>query len=136
MAEAHHRRISKYPAISAGINVGEHEGEELPSDVLSLFSRLGYDMSNARRKQITPKIVEKSSKVVVMLGTDERVGIPQYISESKKAVYWDIRDLRDLPRKERDILRGQITLNVENLVKEYISAIRQILLHTLLKYRV
>ncbi|MCL4379314.1 MAG: low molecular weight phosphatase family protein [Candidatus Marsarchaeota archaeon] len=110
----------KYKALSAGVDVAREgkDGKPLPSIVLEVMQELGYDLSNHRRKQVTPEMIKEAGRVIIILQKPEIENyVPDYIKNSPKAEYWDIEDMAG---RDKDFFiekRNEIRKCVEALIK-------------------
>lgn len=122
MAEAFFNRFSrKNSATSAGFLVGGRDGKPLHERstssgefVVDSMAELGYDLSKNRRKQLTPQMVRDAEGIFVMT---ERGEVPDYLRDSKKAVFWDVADGKGQSYGFHCRMRDQIKGLVEGLIK-------------------
>ena len=123
MAEAFFNRLSKkHRSTSAGFLVGDRDGKPLHEKgtssgefVVGSTTELGYDLSENRRKQLTPRMVRDADGIFVMADREE---VPDYLRGSKKAVFWDVADGKGQPYEFHCRMRDQIRSLVEGLIKE------------------
>ena len=116
MAEAFFNKLSKKNhASSAGIEVGDAEGESIGERVVRIMKELGYDLSKNTRKQITREMAEKADKIIVMA---EKETIPNYLKKSLKVIFWDVPDAKGQSEEFQYRVRDQIKELVEELVEE------------------
>jgi protein-tyrosine-phosphatase len=122
MAEGFFERLSKkHSASSAGAIVAEEgkEGFPIPDIVLKVMDQLGYDLSNHRRKQVTPKMIKDSDKVVVLMQKHEVDSyLPDFVKNSPKTEYWNVEDMSDMNLDFFIEKRDEIRKQIEQLVKE------------------
>lgn len=124
IAEAFFNKLSKkHHATSAGISVGEKHGKLLYDQgtgsgkfILESMSEVGYDLSKNKRKQLTPEMVKKFDKIVVIMA--EKKLLPDYVKKSPKTIYWDVEDGKDQPYDFHVKMRDQIKNLVEKFVRE------------------
>jgi arsenate reductase len=105
----------KYTATSAGTMVFNKDGESgdgvLLKDtlgaenVIKSLSQIGIDVSNNKRTQLTPGMLESCDKAIVMA---EPETIPKYLKESDKAIYWEVEDPKGMDLEETSKIRDQI----------------------------
>lgn len=81
-------------AISAGTRVvreeSNGEGQKMKDlNAVIIMKKMGVDISENVRHQLTPEMLESVDRVVVMA---EPGFIPEYLRQSDKAVFWDIPD--------------------------------------------
>ena len=91
-AEALFNALSKkHKALSAGINVDMEgtKGHAPGRIVTELMYSMGYDIINMKRKQLKPKMIKDSDKVVVILSNKEvKQYLPDYVKKSPKTIIW------------------------------------------------
>ncbi|MBU4285175.1 low molecular weight phosphatase family protein [Patescibacteria group bacterium] len=115
MAPAFFNRLSKkHKAVGAGTHVDNRCGEPLHPFVVQCMSEVGYDLSKNTRKQLTPKMVKNTDKIIVIT---EKENLPDYVDLSK-VVFWEIDDAKDKSLEFHRQIRDQIKSLVEKLVKE------------------
>ena len=120
-AEALFNALSReHKATSAGTHVAAdgREGTSLTDtgqNVLLSAKEAGIDLSRAKRRQVTPEMVERADKVVVITAPSD---CPDSVRRSGKTVFWDIPDAKgtDYPTHRR--IRDQVGAKVRELVKE------------------
>lgn len=126
MAEALFRTLNdKYEVRSAGTQVVSKDGESRdgqklkdlinPEKIILPLKEKGVDVSEYVRTQLTPDMVNWADKIVVMAESET---IPEYLSSSEKAEYWDVKDPKGTSMEEHVRTVGQI----EGLVKKFIEA--------------
>lgn len=101
IAEAIFRQFTKgkYFVQSAGVEARGDDGKNLEGMllkdrasskyVIECLKEIGIDVSNNFIKKLTPKMVENSDKIVVLVKPDT---IPGFLKENDKVIYWDIED--------------------------------------------
>lgn len=99
MAEALFLKYSPFEAISAGTRVPQEgpgkEGKELQDIpvaepvVRCLRDKENIDVSSYTNKQLNPEMLKDADVVVVMA---EKETVPDYLSNSEKAIFWDVED--------------------------------------------
>ena len=102
-------------ALSAGIKISGPEqpiGQLMPNikEVLDVMKEENIDISMAKRKQLTPKMVRNSGRIIVII--DEKVELPDYLVQSPNVFRWNIAD-----PKGKDLA---FTRNVKNMIKEQV----------------
>lgn len=103
MAEAFFNHMSAHEATSAGVKVGDREGQTLgdranepeasstPGNMLKIMKEEeGLDLYQKVRKQLTPDMVDEADKVVVMCRSDP---YPECFNNNPKVTFWNIQDL-------------------------------------------
>ncbi len=126
MAEALFRTLNdKHEILSAGTQVVNKEGESRdgqklkdlinPDKIILPLKEKGIDVSEYVRTQLTPDMVSWADKIVVMA---EPETIPDYLSSSDKAEYWDVKDPKGTSMEEH----AQTVNQIEGLVKKFIEA--------------
>ena len=111
----------KHSTWSAGTKLS---GPEQPLRELSLAESVilcmkeeGLDVSQHKRTQLRPEMVEHADKIIVMA---EPETIPRYLSQSNKMTYWNVPDVGVSPTLEGDRdIRDQIKSLVQDLVKKF-----------------
>ena len=105
----------RHRAISAGTDVGKHEGEPLHPFVIEAMQEAGYDLSKNRRRQLTREIVGEANKVVVITSPAD---LPYYVDKSR-TIFWDVEDVQDhglgFYEKMREKIRHLVTELAEEL---------------------
>ncbi len=128
MAEAFFNKLSTHQAVSAGTQVGDRVGQNLrdrsrepeasstPGNMLKIMQEdEELDLYDNLRKQLTPEMVEKSDRVVVMCETDP---YPGYLSHNPKVTFWNIQDLYGTPYESVRQLKDEVKRQVKQLVHE------------------
>jgi arsenate-mycothiol transferase len=105
----------KNKSISAGIMVGEKEGEPLHEFVIKCMAEEGLDLSKNKRKQLTPEMVKTADRIIVMA---EKENLPDYLANSNKITFWKISDAKNMPYEVHVKVRNEIKTYVKRLVKE------------------
>ena len=99
------------PAISAGIE-GHHEGESLSSEVISVLSEEGIDVSNKRVKKLTEKMVDSSDKIIILCGKEDCNKVNALLKKNNKNEFWDVPDTEGKGanelRKTKQLLKKKI----------------------------
>ena len=126
MAQAIFNKLAggKHGAFSAGTKVNpQREGQKLKDKisaddpVLVALREIGIDASEQTRHNLTLEDLEKANVAVVMA---EPETLPDFLKESEKTIYWDVRDTDGLPledvRKTRDRLATLITELLEKIL--------------------
>ncbi len=121
MAEAMFNQMvaGKHEATSAGTQVPEDNGQKLkdrPGAVhtLAVLNELGIDASEKQRTQLTPEILDKADKVIVMA---EPATIPEYLSARADVEYWQIADAFGFDIDSTRVVRDDIKERVTALIK-------------------
>ncbi|MEI8269942.1 MAG: low molecular weight phosphatase family protein [bacterium] len=88
-----YKKYSGMESDSAGTNVSpEREGAVIPPDAsVAFMANEGLDISKNTRKGITPEMVEKFDKIIVMADKN----VPDYLQNNEKVEFWDIQDTRN-----------------------------------------
>lgn len=121
MACALFNKYSKrHRALSAGVNVKEEnrEGLALPPWLVSTMAKDNSDISRNRIKQLTSAMIRHTDRTVVLMTKKERTHLPNYIKNSKKVVFWNVADMRDVSSRLRIRGKNHIKKLVKKLVKE------------------
>lgn len=110
----------RHDAESAGTHVAEEgtEGklvsEQSPVGFV-VAKEAGLDLSKARSRQVTPEMVARAGKVVVLTVPSD---CPEFLRRSPKVAFWEVEDPRGMDYKDRKRVFGIIRKHVEQLVKE------------------
>jgi arsenate reductase (thioredoxin) len=123
MASAFFNKLSKKnKSTSAGTQVGEKEGQIIGENektklLIKVMGDEGIDIKNFKRKQLTPQMVDKADKIIVMA---EKSECSEYLLKSNKVIFWKIEDVNgrydsfEYHVKTRDDIKNL----VDNLIKE------------------
>ena len=127
MAEALFNQLSRHQARSAGLRVGDREGQTLehrsrepeatstPGNMLRIMrEEEGLDLHGQERTQLTPALVEQSDRVYVIA---PGATYPSYL-QGDKVTFWDIEDLFGAPYDSVRQLKDAIKERVRQLVAE------------------
>lgn len=128
MAEAFFNRQSRHRGVSAGTQVGDQAGQNLrdrsrvpaasstPGNMLRIMQEEeGLDLYHNLRKQLTPDLVDRADRVIVMCETDP---YPAYLSNNPKVTFWNIPDLYGAPYTSVQQLKEELKRHIEQLVGE------------------
>lgn len=125
MAEALFKKYSRFEAVSAGTRVPQEgpgrEGKELQNIpvaepvVQCLRDKEDIDVSSYTNKQLDPEMLEDADVVVVMA---EKKTVPDYLSNSKKAIFWDVKDPLGKPYESYCQTMSEIKTLVLDLISE------------------
>jgi arsenate reductase len=126
MAEALFRTLNnKHEVQSAGTQVVSKDGESRdgqklkdlinPEKIILPLKEKGIDVSEYIRTQLTPDMVNWADKIVVMA---EPETIPDYLSSSNKAEYWDVKDPKGTSIEEHVQTVNQIEGSVKKFIEE------------------
>lgn len=110
MAAAFYERLSNNKAISAGTDA--EPGKPVSESTVECMREIGYDISERKRKQISPELVEKADQVVLMTTRS----VPAYLKNSK-VIKWRVRDTKGMDMDSRRAVRDKIKNLVENYIK-------------------
>lgn len=117
MAMEYYKRFSDGNTASAGTRVTV-EGEEIgdredAQNVLQVMREDGIDMTRNTRTTVTPAMIEKFDKVVVM-AEPERT--PEWLSRSPKFEYWEVPNVNGMPMSQLKNVRQDIKTKVLELI--------------------
>ena len=120
LAEALFNNLSKgkHTAISAGTKIiregVNREGQAiLDPNVITVMKEVGIDVSENVRNQFTPEMLKEADKVVVMA---EPENTPLYLSESEKAIFWNVPDTYNQNVEFVRSVRDKIKILVSDLI--------------------
>ncbi len=119
MAEALFKKMSKHETASAGTRVFEKENQKikevpLAEPVIKFIKNEGIDISRNKRNQITPEMIEKYDKIIVMA---EPETIPDFLQNNEKVIYWDIKD----PKGKSNEDYKKLIIDLKSRIKEFIT---------------
>ena len=126
VAEALFNQLSQHKAESAGTKVDELLAERNPStrtikhatggqSVIAYMRSEGIDVSENRRSQLTPKMVDETDKVVVITSNESW---PEYLVKSEKVTFWDIPNAVGMTPEAARVVYDQVKKHVNELVDE------------------
>ena len=122
MAKAFFDKLSssKNKSDSAGTKVFEREGQiiknlgESAQMVIKAMKEEGIDISECKRKQITPEMIKKADKVILIA---EKENIPDELFNNNKALFWNVED----PLNVNYDALCQIRDKLKQMVKELLA---------------
>ena len=126
MAEVIFKQLNdKHEVLSAGTKVVSTDGESrhgqslkelLPAgeNVILALREQGIEVAQNTRTQLSPEMVEWADIIVTMAEPDT---VPNYLSESPKNTYWEVKDPKGTDLTEHIHIMKQI----ENLLKNFIE---------------
>ena len=120
MAAALFTKYSGVEAFSAGTKVFENENQKikeipLAEPVIRFMKKEGIDVAENIRTQITPEMVKKFDKIIVMAESET---IPEYLSKSDKMELWGIEDPKGMDDEGYEKIISQIKLKLNQFIKE------------------
>ena len=122
IAEAFFNQSSQHQATSAGLGVGDADGQTVGERALSRPGSMlqvvreeeGLDLSAKLRNQLTPELVARADRVIVIAPEAE---YPPYL-EDNKVTFWDVQDIAGEPQDRVHQLKEQIKERVRLLVQD------------------
>lgn len=121
MARGLFDKISNQKSESAGAKVSE-ENKKIKlgqfneaENVLKVMKEEGIDLSPREIKQVTPEMITLFDKIIVLTSKED---LPNFVSESKKIVYWDIPNPRGYDLENTRKTKDQIKKLIEIFVKK------------------
>ena len=124
MAAAFYNALTKsHDATSAGFSVGEHAGKKLSEPVIGSTSHhivramkeKGLDLADNERTPITPEMIERSDKIIVLTKKEES---PEYLQKSPKTEFWEnIAEMKGKSYEFNQKGRDQIEQKVKELIQ-------------------
>ena len=115
----------KHTAVSAGTRVFDSEGvsqqgqklheRESAKEVIESLKKVGFDVSNNQRDQVTKEMAENADRIVVMA---EQETIPDFLINNAKVTLWTIEDPWNKDQQTTDRIRDEITEKVKLLIPE------------------
>lgn len=120
IAEALFSKATGIKSFSAGTKIGENENQKIKElltaePVIRFMKKEGIDISKNVRTSITPDMIKKYDKIIVMA---EPETIPEYLSKSNKVEVWDIDD----PKGVNDLSYEKIISKIKSKIKEFLKA--------------
>ena len=120
LAEALFNNLTKgkHTAISAGTKViredANKEGQTISDpNIITAMKEVGIDVSQNVRNQFTPEMLKEADKVVVM---SEPENTPSFLSQSEKAIFWNIPDTYNQNLEFVRGVRDQLKILVSDLI--------------------
>ncbi len=128
-AEAFFNRRSQHQATSAGLKVGASEGQTVgdrtaqansaastPANMMQVArEEEGLNLSLQVRTQLTPELVARADRVIVIAPNEE---FPPYLQDSK-VTFWDTPEIfgesYDMVRQVKDRIKEQVELLVQEV---------------------
>lgn len=111
MAEAFYNHLTKTKdAASAGISqTTPKRYMKLPDGLIGVMKEVGIDMSQNKVKTVTEEMVNQAETIFVMA---KKEACPEFLVNSKKAVFWDVQDPYNLGldkgRDIRDLIKSKV----------------------------
>ena len=119
IAEAYFNKLcNKYKAKSAGTYGKEFERgvlSDYPNKVVSCMKEDGFDLSNKKAKQLTPRIVKDSDRIIILCKKEE---LPNYLLNSRKITFWNVNDPRGKDIETQRRIRNEIKGLIKNFIKK------------------
>lgn len=83
--------------------------------VLDVMKDVGLDISHYTRKPLTPDLADQSSVIISMASKDKT---PEWLLESPKYTYWDVKDPRGQGYETTARVRDDIKKRIEQLINK------------------
>ncbi|MFA5392487.1 MAG: low molecular weight phosphatase family protein [Candidatus Paceibacterota bacterium] len=120
IAAALFTKYSGIKAFSAGTMVLENENQKIKEVLLAeplirFMKKEGIDVAENTRTQLTPEMVQKFDKIIVMA---EPETIPEYLSKSDKMEFWDIENPKGMNDEGYEKIISQIKSKLQQFIKE------------------
>ncbi len=101
-------------ASSAGTNVETPKKyPRLPQEIITIMSEKGIDISNQKVKLVTEEAVKTCDRIYIMC---EREKCPQFLLDSDKIIFWDVKDPHYMTLDEMRIIRNTIEQKVLSVI--------------------
>jgi arsenate reductase (thioredoxin) len=115
MAEAYYNKFTgTQDAISAGVSERTPTKYGHPTDdIVTLMKEEGFDVSKKAVKTVNKTMFAHVEHVIVLCDKEQ---CPEFISDSRKVEYWDIKDPYHMPLDEARTIRNQIRERVKALI--------------------
>ncbi|MEK6952122.1 MAG: low molecular weight phosphatase family protein [Nanoarchaeota archaeon] len=98
-----------HEVMSAGINPRVNNGKTLSEigafNVIECMSQLGYHLNKKRVKELTPDMVRRADKIIVMV---DPMSWPEYLRVREKTEHWPIPDPKGAPLWKYEQTRDSI----------------------------
>lgn len=115
IAEAFFNHLT--PANFKATSAGTKPASRVSSNVIQVMREVGIDINDAKPKQLTPEMVKKADKIILM-GCIDQASCPAFILEDKsKLEDWRIPDPKDEPIERVREIREQIYARILELVQ-------------------
>ncbi|MFA6272165.1 MAG: low molecular weight phosphatase family protein [Patescibacteria group bacterium] len=105
------KRKPELIVLDAGSQVGDRSGTIIHEYVIEVMKELDIDLSNNIRKQLTPDMVNKADKIIIM---DKKENLPDYLINSGKMIFWDVEDAAGTDLEFHRKIRDQINTLVDS----------------------
>jgi len=121
----------KHIATSAGTKVKTEEmdkdGQKVSDSVIiEVMKELGIDVSEKIRNQLTQEMVEEADKIIVMAQEET---IPEYLKQSKKAIFWKVPDPSKQPIEFARDVRDKLKTMIADFIESNLELKTEIKLH-------
>lgn len=93
-----------------GMKVGEVVGAE---NMIPCMKDVGINLSKSEIKQVTPEMVNWADKIIIMTSKEN---LPDFILESKKLEFWNVKDPKGTDLETHRKTREQIKSLIQNLI--------------------
>lgn len=128
IAEAIFNKLSKKNhAVSAGINAraGDFLLKEANNNPVIPMKEEGYDISKAKIKKVSKRIVNSADKVVLIFNKKKhQKEIPDYLQKCKGLEFWEVDSIsNETPFEKYCKLEKSRIRKIENYVKELVRRI-------------
>ena len=77
------------------------------------MDEIGIDVSDHRRKQLTPKMFNYAEEIIVINPSEN---IPEYVKQSSKVTFWEVPDPLNQNLDFARTTRNQLQILVSNLI--------------------
>lgn len=117
MAKAYYNKLANSTdASSAGLLGYAHDSLEHPDEkAIKVMKEDGIDISKEKVKEVTPEMVKKSDKIIVL---SSKRHCPHYILNADNVEFWQVEDpmgksIRKY-RKSRDMIKQMVLEEIKN----------------------
>ena len=120
MANKLYDKIAEEKSIGAGVKVKEErQGMKIKEvvgaeNMIPCMKQAGIDISDSGVKQVTPDMVNWAEKIIIMTSKEN---LPDFVLESKKLEFWDVKDPKGTDLASHCKTRDQIKWLIENKLK-------------------
>lgn len=102
--------------IKNGINKEGEKVKDRDMHIVEVMKEIGIDVADNSRSQLIPRHVEEADKIIVMA---EHENIPDYLKQSKKAIFWEVSD----PKDQSLEFARDVRTHLQTLIKDFIKTL-------------
>ena len=116
MAEAFYNKLSKTNSATSAAceDFVQKYNSTITSEIVDTMDEIGIDITNQRMKLLTPKMVSRAEKIIVLC---DRKFCPEFLLSAKdKVIIKTLKDPHDCDPKTVSQIRDQIIKIVEKII--------------------